>query len=346
MRTLLRGGQILDGAGAPAYRGDVRLNGDKIEAVGALSPLPDEQVIDVSGCVVCPAFVDMHRHMDAHPLLGDDMAVELRQGIATTAVGNCGFSLAPYGGAFAAEKRENDAPILGRYPESFRFQFPEYLNALESSASGLNLTALIGLGAVRISLTGFSDAPLSSSALNAARGMLQDALDAGAAGISAGIMYLPEYYTARDEYRAMLAPLRGTGKPLVTHIRGEGDGLVASVREVIEIAREAECPLEISHFKSCGKQNWRKEIFRAIDEIEADEDEIVLYGEFEEFANIQKYLESNGFEIVSAEFERIPHELKEVTAEQRVTIDKLLEKLEEDEDVTQVFHNMQEDEEE
>ena len=56
MRTLLRGGQILDGAGAPAYRGDVRLNGDKIEAVGALSPLPDEQVIDVSGCVVCPAF--------------------------------------------------------------------------------------------------------------------------------------------------------------------------------------------------------------------------------------------------------------------------------------------------
>lgn len=82
-----------------------------------------------------------------------------------------------------------------------------------------------------------------------------------------------------------------------------------------------------------------------VDEIEADEDEIVLYGEFEEFANIQKYLESNGFEIVSAEFERIPHELKEVTAEQRVTLDKLLEKLEEDEDVQNVFHNMKEEEE-
>ena len=209
----------------------------------------------------------------SHALSGWDSLLSIVQmpggiPVATTAVGNCGFSLAPYGGAFAAEKRENDAPILGRYPESFRFQFPEYLNALEHSAPGMNLAALIGLGAVRISLTGFSDAPLSSSALNAARGMLQDALDAGAAGISAGIMYLPEYYTTRDEYRAMLAPLRGTGKPLVTHIRGEGDGLVASVREVIEIAREAECPLEISHFKSCGKQNWRKEIFRAIDEIE------------------------------------------------------------------------------
>ena len=83
-----------------------------------------------------------------------------------------------------------------------------------------------------------------------------------------------------------------------------------------------------------------------VDEIEADEDEIVLYGEFEEFANIQKYLEGNGFEIVSAEFERIPHELKEVTAEQRATLDKLLEKLEEDEDVQNVFHNRKEEEEE
>ncbi|MDE6266217.1 MAG: YebC/PmpR family DNA-binding transcriptional regulator [Muribaculaceae bacterium] len=82
-----------------------------------------------------------------------------------------------------------------------------------------------------------------------------------------------------------------------------------------------------------------------VDEIENDEEEIILYGAFEEFANIQKYLESNEFEIVSAEFERIPHELKEVTAEQRATLDKLLEKLEEDEDVQNVFHNMKEEEE-
>lgn len=83
-----------------------------------------------------------------------------------------------------------------------------------------------------------------------------------------------------------------------------------------------------------------------VDEIESDEEEIVIYGAFEEFANIQKYLESNEFEIISAEFERIPHELKEVTAEQRVTLDKLLEKLEEDEDVQNVFHNMKEEDEE
>ncbi len=82
-----------------------------------------------------------------------------------------------------------------------------------------------------------------------------------------------------------------------------------------------------------------------MDELEHDDEDIMLYGAFEEYSNIQKYLEDNGFEIISSEFERIPHELKEVTAEQRAAIDKLLEKLEEDEDVQNVFHNMKEDEE-
>lgn len=79
-----------------------------------------------------------------------------------------------------------------------------------------------------------------------------------------------------------------------------------------------------------------------VDELEADEEEIVAYGAFEEFANIQKYLEENGYEIVSAEFERIPHELKEVTDEQRAQIEKLLDKFEDDEDVQNVVHNMKE----
>ena len=81
-----------------------------------------------------------------------------------------------------------------------------------------------------------------------------------------------------------------------------------------------------------------------VDELENDEEEIVLYGAFEEYSNIQKYLEDNGFEIISSEFERIPHDLKEVTPEQRATLEKLLEKFEDDEDVQNVFHNMKEEE--
>jgi YebC/PmpR family DNA-binding regulatory protein len=81
-----------------------------------------------------------------------------------------------------------------------------------------------------------------------------------------------------------------------------------------------------------------------VDELDNDGDEIVLYGAFEEYANIQKYLEDNGFEIVSSEFERIPNDVKDVTAEQREAINKLIDKLEEDEDVQNVFHNMREEE--
>lgn len=83
-----------------------------------------------------------------------------------------------------------------------------------------------------------------------------------------------------------------------------------------------------------------------VDELEHDDDEIVLYGAFEEYSTIQKYLEDNGFEIISSEFERIPNDLKDVTPEQRESINKLLDKLEEDEDVQNVFHNMREDDSE
>jgi YebC/PmpR family DNA-binding regulatory protein len=83
-----------------------------------------------------------------------------------------------------------------------------------------------------------------------------------------------------------------------------------------------------------------------VDEIYSDEEGITIYGEYESFAQIQKYLEDNGYEIISGEFERIPNDLKEVTPEQRETIEKLLEKFEDDEDVTNVFHNMKEEDDE
>lgn len=267
-RRVLRGGWLIDGSGAPGRQADVLIQDDRILAVGAIGECADAQKIDAHGKNVCPAFIDIHRHMDAKPLLGSTMENELRQGIASAVAGNCGFSLAPGGGAFGAEKRANDLPILGAYPPEWGFSFPEYMDRLEACRPGVNSAAMIGMGALRICLNGFSDAPLSNAQMEAGRSMLAEALEAGAAGVSAGIMYLPEYYTRREEYAALLRSLRGTGKPLVTHIRGEGDTLVASIAEVLEIARDTQCPLEISHFKSCGMHNWNREIHCAIDLIE------------------------------------------------------------------------------
>lgn len=267
-RRVIRGGLIIDGTGAKARQADLLIENDRIAAVGTIGDIENAETIDAAGKIVCPAFVDIHRHLDAKPLLGSPMEVELRQGVATAVAGNCGFSLAPSGGSFAVEKRENDIPILGRYPDAWRFSFPEYLDELGKSSPALNIGAMLGLGALRISLNGFSDAPLTDGQLASGRDMIAEALSAGAAGISAGIMYLPEFYTTHDEYKALLSPLRGGKKPFVTHIRGEGDSLVSSVDEVLRIAKESECPLEISHFKSCGMLNWGREIHRAIEKIE------------------------------------------------------------------------------
>lgn len=266
-RRLIRGGMLIDGSGESPRRADVLIEGERIAAVGQ-AEAENVEIIDACGKIVCPAFIDIHRHLDVKPLLGSAMEVELRQGIATAVAGNCGFSLAPIEGPFAAEKRANDIPILGSYPQEYQFSFPEYLDALEKSEPALNTAAMIGLGAIRICLNGFSDAPLSKEQLKNGRRMIADALSAGAAGVSAGIMYLPEFYTRPEEYSVLLGALKGGKKPLVTHIRGAGDSLVSSVEEVLKIARDAECPLEISHFKSCGIQNWNREIFKAIDKIE------------------------------------------------------------------------------
>ena len=269
MKRLIRNGLLIDGSGNTPYIGDLLIENNRIVAVEKSIPANADEIIDAAGKVVSPAFVDMHRHFDAKALSDRSKEIELRQGIATTVVGNCGFSMAPLSGEFAGIKHQNDIPILGSYPK-WELSFPKYLDLLQNTPQSLNIAAMIGLGAVRITLNGFSNRTLTDRQLGAGCSMIRDALDAGACGVSAGIMYLPEFYTTQDEYLSLLEPLKGGRKPFVTHIRGEGDSMVESVREVIEIAKRAECPLEISHFKSCGMKNWNQDIFRAIELIETE----------------------------------------------------------------------------
>lgn len=112
----------------------------------------------------------------------------------------------------------------------------------------------------------------------------------------------------------------------------------------LEFMFDHKCVFKIAEKEGVSLEDLELELIDyGVDELDADEGEIILYGEFKSYAGIQSYLEENGFEIHSAEFERIPHEMKEVNAEQRAQIEKLLEKFEEDEDVQNVFHNMAEE---
>lgn len=268
---LIRGGLVYDGLGHPGQRADVLLRDGKIARIGACSEKDAERVIDAAGKVVCPGFVDIHRHHDAK-ILNDPQfgRTELRQGITTAVSGNCGISMTPRPAddRRAAEYYAFEEPVMGAIGLDGPVSFGAYLHALEQKPLPLNTAAMAGTGTVKICVKGFSDTPYSQSELDAARALIEDALTQGAAGISMGIMYLPECYSTTEEFAYILQPVGRLGRTLTAHIRGEGDSMVDSVREAVEIARRAGCALEISHFKSCGVHNWRREICRAIEIIE------------------------------------------------------------------------------
>lgn len=124
------------------------------------------------------------------------------------------------------------------------------------------------MGAVRIAVKGFSDASFTSSEIRRCQEIIQEALSLGAPGVSIGLMYLPECYETISELGEILKPVGDYGRIVTAHIRGEGDSLVKSVEEVLQIGKLAGGKVEISHFKSCGVSNWNKEIHRAIRLIE------------------------------------------------------------------------------
>lgn len=268
---LLKNGMVYDGLGNPAKQQDVLINGDKIEKIGCIGETEAEQVIDVQGKIVCPGFVDIHRHCDAKPLNDPEFGKrELAQGITTTVVGNCGISLTPCPSSDegAREVYDFDEAVLGPMELTLPRTYEDYLKALDSARLPLNFASMIGTGAVKITVKGFADTPYTQEELDKARDLIEDAMKRGAAGVSLGIMYLPECYSSTEEFAYILKPVGKYGRVITTHIRGEGDSMVESIKEVIKIAKEAGCALEISHFKSCGVQNWQKDIHTAIQLIE------------------------------------------------------------------------------
>ena len=262
----IKNAYIYDGTGGPPFRGSVLVHHDKIEAVGCFeSSYP---AFDAEGMMLCPGFIDIHRHADVKPLTGWDGSTELKQGITSTVVGNCGISLTPASRRFQKEQYGFAAAVLGNIPANAPLSYGGYIKNLENRPLPLNFSAMIGTGSVKISLNGFESSALTDTQLDEAERLIEEALALGAPGISMGIMYTPECFTSFAEYVRMLKPLGIYGRVLTAHIRGEGDSLAQSVGEAVSIAEAVGCPLEISHFKSCGMKNWNKEIYKAIEVIE------------------------------------------------------------------------------
>lgn len=261
---LILNGSVLDGSGTPAQRLDVGIRGERIAALGDLRDAAAARVIDAAGKTVCPGFLDLHRHADAAVLRPGYGPSDLCQGITTVSNGNCGLSLAPQFGPHTDAIAAYLHPVTGDYAGVPVASVAAYRAALGAHPLAVNVLTLAGGGTIRATAAGFGKVRLEDEDYKTIHTLLEQALADGAGGVSLGLGYAPEcFYTTAELIRA-LEPLKDSGVVLSAHVRGEAMHLLESHEEVMAVAKALHVPLQISHLKGTGRENWGKLVPEAL----------------------------------------------------------------------------------
>lgn len=263
---------VVDGTGSAARRASVLIEGDTIVEVGPdLGPPSGAERIDASGLVVAPGFIDMHAH-EFGILTDPDADSKLRQGVTTEVVGNCGMSPGPVRGEGLTEVLSR-LRGFGRYRGEVTWRsLGEFFDVVRSLGLINNRAWLVGHGTVRASVMGYRDRPATRGELDQMKALVREAIEEGAWGLSSGLIYPPGTYAPTEELVALARVAAEFGGLYVSHIRGEGRTVFDAVREVIRIAREAEVPAHIAHFKVMGRELWGRsgEVRALIEEAQAE----------------------------------------------------------------------------
>lgn len=257
---LITNASIIDGTGNPSYTAHIGIVAGKIACISRdISYSNTTRKIDAAGMTVCPGFIDTHSHDDAYLLIKPQGDEKVCQGVTTDVIGNCGFSLAPISEEHRDDLRNALAIMGGAYlAEEFwnRSSFNEFLATLESADLGINAVPLVGHGTIRIAVVGFENRGPTESELAEMKQLTAEAMQAGAFGLSSGLIYVPANYAATDEI-IELARVAGQFKGIyTTHMRNEGDQQMAAIEETLRIASEAGIAAHISHHKIVGRNNW------------------------------------------------------------------------------------------
>ena len=239
------------------------------ETVAAIGPVVDRgrAELDARGLIVAPGFIDVHSHDDLALIEQPELPFKLRQGVTTDIIGNCGWALVPRSPANDAH-----APALFGPLEMEWADFASYFRGLMDAAPACNVGALIGHGAVRLAVMGAAARLPEPDELAEMCAIVAAGMDAGGLGLSSGLTYEPATHASTGELIELARTAAAAGGLYASHIRDEGDHLLEAVDEAIQIGREAECPVQISHHKVMGRQNWGKidrsiaAINRAIDD--------------------------------------------------------------------------------
>jgi N-acyl-D-amino-acid deacylase len=245
---VLANGRILDGCGNPWFWGDLAIQGGRIVEIAPVWTLKGKQMVDAAGRFVSPGFIDIHTHSDLSILVNRRAESAVRQGATTHVIGNCGMSPAPVEDAHLAEIKNQWGSISDQPEVSWEWRtFGEYLQVLQSGGLGINIAPLAGHGALRIAAMGLNEGEASSDDLEIMEEQLEYAMQAGAFGMSTGLVYPPGCYANTEEIISLCRIVSRYHGIYTSHIRGERETILQAVAEAIQIGHEAGVPVQISH---------------------------------------------------------------------------------------------------
>ena len=250
--VIIRGGHILDGTGNPWYAADIGIRGDKIAAIGKLDHANAKKVIDAVGSVVAPGFIDMLGQSETSLLIDNRSLSKLSQGITTEITGE-GGSIAPQDERTLAPMQ----PFLEQYHLIVDWtDLDGYFRRLEKTRTPLNLGTYVGAAQVREAVIGDDDREPTPAELEKMKGLVAQAMQQGAMGVSTALIYPPGHYAKTDELVALASVASQYGGIYATHMRSEGQTEMEAIDEAIRIGRDAHLPVEIFHMKVSGKTRW------------------------------------------------------------------------------------------
>ena len=248
---LFAGGRVVDGTGAPWFRADVCVAGDRIAAVGRLEGVSAKRRIDASKLVVAPGFIDMLGQSEDYVLIDPRVASKITQGITTEITGE-GGSIAPLNARMIADNESWKAFGL----TADWTTLAGYWKAFERARPTINLGTFVGAGGVREMVVGNDDRPATPAELQEMEKAVAQAMEEGALGLSTSLIYTPGRFASTEEIIALARVAARYGGIYITHQRSEEEEIDRSLDEVFRIARETPIPTEIYHLKTAGRAQW------------------------------------------------------------------------------------------
>lgn len=251
---LIRGGTIFDGSGGAPYLGDIGIRADRIVYAGPQRAATATQIVDARGLAVAPGFINMLSWATESILVDPRGQSDLRQGVTLQVMGE-GWSMGPLTNEMKALALKQQGDI--KYPIEWT-TLGDYLKYVERKGTSLNIASFVGATTVRQHELGERDVDPNPAQLDRMRALVRQAMEEGAMGVGTSLIYAPASFAETDELVALVTEAGKCGGMYISHMRSEGDRLVESVDELIEISRRSGAPAEIYHLKQAGRANWGK----------------------------------------------------------------------------------------